>query len=368
MPQSQLFLLWMVSAMTAPPWVQAYLNFCTRSGPSPKTMKLYTFLANSITNHYGLDLQTCTEEQLMAGLDRIRTRTQPASYRLYAGTARRALRFLDREALASKIPRVRKPDRVTQVKEQLLTPGEVEQLIRGAATRTQRLLVMLLYETGARCGEIANLRIRDLQFDEFSAILALTGKSGTRKRRVYASVPDLRQHLNDHPQKDNPEAPLFLTQYGTRFGYPAIYDMIRKLGYRILKKHIHPHQLRHSKATLDSRNFTDREMMELYGWKTPLMVSTYSHLSMRDIDGKDLALHGLKPREETLRPLVHVQRCPACREENAPYSVYCGKCGSVLGSGSDAEIMAALQDSKFISSLAKNQEFIRALKEALKST
>jgi integrase len=201
---------------------------------------------------------------------------------------------LNREALASKIPRVRKTDRETQVKEQLLTTGEVERLIRGAATRTQRLLIMLPYETGARCGEIANLRIRDLQFDEFSAILALTGKSGTRKRRVYASIPGLRSHLNDHPLKDNPEAPLFLTQYGTGFGYPAIYDMIRKLGQKVLKRRIHPHQLRHSKATVDSRHFTDREMMQLYGSETPLMVGVYSHLRMRDVDEKDLTLHGLK--------------------------------------------------------------------------
>jgi hypothetical protein len=223
----------------------------------------------------------------------------------------------------------------------------------------------LLFETGARAGEIGNLKIRDVQFDEFSAIIALTGKTGTRKRRVFDAVPDLRAHLNDHPQKTNPDAPLFLTQKGTPFGYEAIYDLITTLGLRVLGRRIHPHQLRHTKATQDSKYFTDREMMSLYGWKSPVMVGTYSHLSMRDVDNKELAVHGLKPREEALRPLVHVQRCPTCNEENAPFSVYCAKCGRVLSSGSD--ITAALQDSKFIENLAKNQQFISALKEALKS-
>jgi integrase/recombinase XerD len=351
--------------MTRPPWVESYLNFCARSGPTPRTMRLYTYLVNSITNHYGLDLQTCTEQQLMAGLDKIRTAIKPSTYSLYSGITRRALNFLDREDLAKKIPQLKQPDRETRVKEQLLMSADIDRLIRGAGTRTERLLITLLYETGARCGEIANLRIRDLQFDEFSAILALTGKSGTRKRRVYAAVPDLRQHVNDHPLKDNPEAPLFLTHIGTRYGYPAIYDMMRKLGQRILKKPIHPHQLRHSKATLDSRHFTDREMMQLYGWKTPLMVGTYSHLSMRDVDEKDLTLHGLKPREETLRPIVNVQPCPVCKEENAPYSVYCGKCGCVLGSGTNGSIMTALQDGKFIAALVKNKQFIDALRKAV---
>lgn len=354
--------------MPNPPWTKSYLEACARPGVSPRTMETYKFLVDSITNHYGLDLQTCTQEQLLATLDKIREHTKPSSYQLYAGQTRRMLRFLDREKLADKVPRVRKPDRATEIKEQLLPPSEVERLIRGARNRVQRLIIVLLYETGARAGEIANLRIRDVQFDEFSAIVALTGKSGSRKRRVYAAVPDLRGHLNDHPMKDNPNAPLFLTQQGSGFGYPAIYDMVRTLGSKILKKDIHPHQLRHSKATLDSRSFTDREMMSLFGWKTPHMISIYSHLSMRDVDDKDLVLHGLKPREETLRPIVHVQRCPACKEENAPYSVYCGKCGGVLGSGSGADVMAALQDTKFISALVKNKEFVEALRKALTST
>lgn len=347
------------------PWTKTFLDHCARSSVQPTTMRIYSFLVQSITNHYGLDLQTCTETQLLTTMDNIRTRTKPSSYSLYAGTSRRILRFLDRKDLADKIPMVRKPDRATQIKDQLLSPNEVESLIRGARNRVQRLLVELLFETGARCGEIANLRIRDIQFDEFSAIVALTGKTGTRKRRVFDAVPDLRAHLNDHPQKDNPDAPLFLTQHGTRFGYSAIYDLIRTLGSKILKKDIHPHQLRHSKATQDSKFFTDREMMELYGWKSPIMVGTYSHLSMRDVDDKDLVLHGLKPREEVLRPLVHAQHCPTCKEANAPFSIYCVKCGHVLGTG-DTDIGAALQDSKFIKSLASNAEFIEALRKALK--
>jgi integrase len=350
--------------MNTPPWTQTYLDSCARARIAPKTMKTYRFLVKSITNDYGLDLQTCSEEQLMATLDKIQARTKPNSYALYAGQTRRMLRFLDRDKLAKKIPRVRKPDRATEVKEKVLPAGDVERLIRGARNRVQRLIITLLYETGARPGEIANLSIRDLQFDEHSAILALTGKTGTRKRRVYLATPDLRGHINDHVKKDDPSAPLFLTQWGTRFGYSAIYELVRALGTKILKKRIYPYQLRHTKATLDSSHFTDRQMMELFGWRTPLMVSVYSHLTMRDVDAKDLALHGMKPREEILQPIVSVLRCPSCNEDNAAFSVYCVKCGHVLSSG-NADLIAALQDGKFISSLAKNPQFIEALKKAL---
>jgi len=71
-------------------------------------------------------------------------------------------------------------------------------------------------------------------------------------------------------------------------------------------------------------------MMLRFGWKHPEMVSVYSHLSMRDVDDRDLILHGLKPPDEALRPISEVRVCPKCKAENAPVAIYCHKCGVVL--------------------------------------
>ena len=95
---------------------------------------------------------------------------------------------------------------------------------------------------------------------------------------------------------------------------------------------------RHSRATEDSRAFTDREMMMLYGWKNPAMVSVYSHLSLPDVDEKDLVLHGLKSREEIFKPLMQVQICVKCGTENAPIAVYCRKCGESLTANETEEL------------------------------
>ena len=66
----------------------------------------------------------------------------------------------------------------------------------------------------------------------------------------------------------------------------------------------------------------------LFGWKRPDMVGVYSHLSMRDVEDKDLVLHGMKRKEEVLRPLVKIQVCAECSQENAPVAIYCVQCGS----------------------------------------
>jgi ribosomal protein L40E len=72
-------------------------------------------------------------------------------------------------------------------------------------------------------------------------------------------------------------------------------------------------------------------MMQLYGWKSPTMVGVYSHLSSRDVEDKDLVLHGLKSRDEILKPIMEIRKCPKCGAENAPVAVYCHKCGATFG-------------------------------------
>lgn len=275
-----------------------------------------------------------------------------------------ALRFLSRKDLAEAIEFPRQQDPAASIK--ILAAEEVERLIREAPVLQDRLLVQLFHETGARRGELANVRIRDIQFDEYGAIVWLDGKTGTRTRRVYACVPDLRGHINNHPQKMNPDAPLFFKPTGQPYTYETLYRRIRKLGKRILGKDTHPHMFRHTKATEDSRHFTDREMMLLFGWKGPQMVSVYSHLSMRDVEDKDLVLHGLKSREEALRPLVQVPRCLTCGRENAPVAIYCVKCGGILMNEQIAGLEKILSDQSFVQRLFKSKSFQDSLREALR--
>ena len=341
-------------------WVREFVVVKQRglSGRVPKDSTLANYVRTlNVARDLGLpDLRTCTLEDLNAFLDRFRTapcklsrsqkRTHSLTYYSNMVTVLKlALKFHKRKDLDAEIKAPKRPEAETRIKEQLIPEDHVRLLIEKAPTLRDRVLVQVFDELGNRRGEMWNLRIKDVQFDEYSAILTLTGKTGTRRRRIYNSVPDLRAWLNNHPYRNDPHAPLFLNRYTRGFTRPAgIYYVIRRLGEQILGYRIRTHQFRHTKATKDSRLFTDREMMKLYGWSRPDMVSVYSHLSMRDVDEKDLALHGLKPREEVLRPLIHVQRCSKCNEENAPVAVYCSKCGELLPNARPEELKRINQE------------------------
>jgi integrase/recombinase XerD len=345
-------------------WLEDFLAARRRKGLSERTIRTYHYTLTEIVNHQHLDLETCNREDLLKVLDENRKTHSPGYYALQTVLIKSALKFLKRSDLAKEIERPKIPDAAGSIK--TIERTDIERLIHEAPNLQDRLLVELFYETGARSGEIRKLRIRDIQFDEFGGIISLTGKTGTRRRRVYASVPDLREHINNHSDNKNPDAVLFLNMIGNPFGECQMFRHIRSLGRRILQKNIHPHMFRHTRATEDSRLFTDSEMMLLFGWNRPDMVRVYSHLSMRDVEEKDLALHGLKRREETFQPLISAQRCGKCQEENAPLAIYCQKCGSVLGQSSQVGMDELLSNPKFIQAVCGNRDLIEALRKQLK--
>jgi len=343
-------------------WREAFLDAARRRGLSEQTIKGYAFHLHQIVDQHHLNLEECSREELFSFLDECQRKHSLAYYGLHVTLIKMILNFIGRDKLADKIERPQKPDPAASI--QVLPKEDIQRLIREAPNLQDRLLIELLDEVGARRGELAGLRIRDIQFDEYGAIIHLSGKSGVRRRRVYGCVPDLREHINNHPQRSNPDAALFLTSTGKPFDVHAIYRRIKTLGERILKRKIHPHQFRHTRATEDSRYFTDREMMKLYGWKGPQMVGVYSHLSMRDVEDKDLVLHGLKRKEEILRPISQIIKC-VCGQENAPIAIYCVKCGEILPNQQLSGLDRILAEPEFIKRLINSESFKDALRKAL---
>ncbi len=104
--------------------------------------------------------------------------------------------------------------------------------------------------------------------------------------------------------------------------------------------------------------------MKLFGWRRPDIVRVYTHLTMQNVDDKDLVLHGLKRKEEeVLRPIVMIQMCPGCQTENAPVAVYCSSCGMILNSASSKDVDAVID--QIIKDKARRERLIRALREDL---
>lgn len=217
--------------------------------------------------------------------------------------------------------------------EDILTPEEVKLLADSTLNPRDRALILLLYESGCRAGELIGLNLKDIKFDEYGAVIILNGKTGMRRVRVIDCVPDVKTWLNNHPRAKDPTAPLFLELRGkfNHLGNHATLANILKAAKRRagLKKRLYPHLFRHSRATHLAKDFTEQELKVIFGWTGgSRMPATYVHLSGADVDKKMLEKRGLLQKDEEngkndLKPIV----CKNCNCENSPTARFCTQCG-----------------------------------------
>lgn len=254
--------------------------------------------------------------------------------------------------------------------EELLTVEEVLKMVNVAEHIRDKAFVLTLYESGCRIGELLTLQIKHVHFDKFGATLIVNGKTGQRRVRVILSTPKLNQWIENHPLKDNPNAPLWITLGKNKrvWRYSTAKDLIKKLAEKAgIKKRVYPHLFRHSRATYLANYLTEAQMKQYFGWvQGSEMASIYVHLSGRDLDKALLRLNGLEEgreqKEEELKPLI----CPRCKNNNSPDAKFCSFCGMCLDAKTSIEIEELRNRvDQLLTELIKNPEVLEVLVRGL---
>jgi hypothetical protein len=154
---------------------------------------------------------------------------------------------------------------------------------------------------------------------------------------VVSAAPYLTVWLNNHPFKNDPEAPLWVHYEFGPTPQPLRYDSIRFLLRRYfarakITKPFHPHAFRHSRATYVLANaiMNESQAKSYFGWTPDSgMLATYSHLIDQDANNAILKENNLAPLRKAANDLAPVT-CTICQELNPPKTDYCMKCGAVL--------------------------------------
>lgn len=230
----------------------------------------------------------------------------------------------------------RSPDDEALPVEQIITPDELRTMIEAAPDTQLKALLAVLYDSGARASEFCALRVRDVIFDEYGAILALPKdgtnlKTGARRIRIITSAAYLRAWINAHPLTKKPTAPLWLAmsrrnQIGDPLRSSSLGYVVETAGKRAgIDKDVYPHLFRHSRATLAAKEgWPESIMRSHFGWaRSSEMPSRYVHLAGKDADDYILSAADLKPRDktQTLRAIAP-KACPA-GHLNAATNEYC---------------------------------------------
>ena len=179
------------------------------------------------------------------------------------------------------IERPKIPQRLPKV----MTISEIEEILRENLSKTEKVIVELLYGCGLRVSELTNLKINN--FDLSAKYLTAFGK-GSKERIIpigKMAIKAIKEYL---PFRDFllkkfrlDTKILLINENGKNMTRQEVYIFIHELGKKI-HKNISPHTLRHSYATHLLENGADlRVVQELLGHSDVATTQLYTHISKK---------------------------------------------------------------------------------------
>lgn len=135
-----------------------------------------------------------------------------------------------------------------KTKQQVISDEVIELLRDGCECIRDLAMIDLLYSTGIRVGELVNLNIDDIDFEERECVVF--GK-GDKERKVYFDAK-AKLHLQEYLRQRNDNNPaLFVTLDNPhdRLKISGVEIRIRSLGRKLNLEKIHPHKFRRTMAT-----------------------------------------------------------------------------------------------------------------------
>jgi len=218
----------------------------------------------------------------------------------------------------------------------ILSFEEINMIVDKADNVRDKALMAVITEGGLRPCEVVNLKLKNLSFDDYGAILMVQqGKTGFRRIRIIAFSSFLAMWLNLHPEKNNPEASLWTgianSNRGLPLGYRAVSNIIKKLVKKAgINKKVWPYLFRHTRLTLLAKEgFNESEIAAIAGWRTSEPAKTYIHISGMDVEEKMLKKKGLIKGDN--QEFFSVIPCPRCSYRVNPFGAkVCQRCGFPL--------------------------------------
>ena len=235
-------------------------------------------------------------------------------------------------------------------RQNLLTEDEVYlQMIPTAINFRDKAILSVLYEGGARRGELLACKIKnvDMNYANGCVLNIPSGKTGKRSIRLVRSKSYLQLWINAHPQRDkdgkpDKEAYLFIaldlkkvinkktgvTEHKySKLSDAGLYRQLKKIGEKAgITKRVNPHSFRHAAASNLSEHLTDQQLKAYFGWdKASSMTNVYVHSP--DTDNAILEMNDLEPDNKKKSKRKTTKVCATCQREIDISAVDCPFCG-----------------------------------------
>ena len=293
---------------------------------------------------------------------RLEKRVKQSTIKQDLKSIKRILKLLGKDDIAEKLKYPK--DTITPPK--LPDPEVIEKIIADIKNLRTKVVIALLYETGARISEILALRRRHVIETPAGYYKLVIEDPKNREFRTiyvirYANL--LRTYLQTI--KGGPEDPLFPSPLDPN--KPISPYNIEKTFKKLSQKYgvkLHPHMLRHLRATTYIKErVPERIVMKLLGHKTEKMMRVYVNLVDKDVEEVILQHHGISLELNNSNG-GKIVKCPRCGAGNKQEANYCWRCGYPLHQQVALEL--ELREKEVEEKLKKLLELVKRYPQILK--
>jgi len=252
--------------------LKEYVEYLKMKGRSKETVKAHLVDLEMFFKYLGTTrILEVTHADIMKALMEMKNKRNLSNSSLARkiSSIKSFYRFLVEMEYIDKNPTVKiEPPKKEQKIPEVLTEEEIREMLNYAKGRDKLLIMMFAY-TGARLSEIVNLTWEDINFEE--NYIKFYGKG--RKERIVPLHPELVEMLLE-----------LRNELGTtrifNISKRRIQQIIEKISDFSIGKKIHPHQLRHTFATILLKKGVDlRTIQELLGHAKLDTTQIYMHVS-----------------------------------------------------------------------------------------
>jgi integrase/recombinase XerD len=269
---------------------------------------------------------------------------------------------------------------------------EILSIIKYEPYKRNKAALSLLWDLNARNHEITLLKIKHIRLRERygEGEIPFESKTGTGPVLLTCSFPYVRDWLNEHPFKNEPNARLICNLLtGGPINADTICTVMKQLRKRLVRllengsitdenecqklelliktKKWNPYCIRHSAITSDSDFLPEYALKKKVRWSmNSKQGSRYIKRRMgNDLKQKILVQNGIISEQEIEKKLS-ILNCPRCSLVNAAENKYCSKCSYPLIPSAFDEIKAA-EDLKMHTMAQKYEQDMRQLREEMEN-
>lgn len=267
------------------PILEKYNKVLKIRGRAKSTLKMYNYTLINFLDNIDEDFTTIEVDIIRDYISKEQEKNKRTTVNTKIAIIKSFFKWLREEGIRDNNPTINlKKSKVIDNQRRYLKPEEIEIIRLKDFSLLNKLIFEVLLTSGIRVSEARNLDWNDINFPRRS-LLVQKGKGG-KSRVTKFSIRAKLLLIKYRELREDDDKWVFQSDFKKRMSVKSLQRRVSKIGEKTnLGINLTPHKLRHTFATMLSKNSTPIEVIqELLGHENLNTTKRYIHVSQDSVD------------------------------------------------------------------------------------